>query len=204
MSSPTTERVHLDLQLPEIWTITDLSDEAQAATEAELAAMLADDVDDPEVVAAASMEEFRERIGGGSTPVLIASLRQELDDGALLAASLIVTKNDLTGSLEPWTEAYGDAAVDVEVLGAPALRIEERSNVNAGELFDGPVQIVTWRYVVPFDARSVLMFAFSTPNHELDELLLEHVEMIMSGVSVSLSDHASGENPPNTDSPASN
>lgn len=131
------------------------------------------------------MDQFRERVGGGNTLLLIAGLREELDDGAVLAASLIVTRSDVTGSLESWTEAYGGDAAEVEVLEAPALRIEERSKVNAGELFDEPLEIVTWRYVVPFDAGSVLLFAFSTPNHELADVLLEHFDEIMSHAVIS-------------------
>ncbi|MEL6894275.1 MAG: hypothetical protein AAFP84_21970 [Actinomycetota bacterium] len=179
-----TELVDISIPLTEIWTHHVLGADERANAEAEITSLLAGDVDDPETVAAATMEEFVERIGGGSIPMLVASFREEMDDGSIFAASLVVTKNELSGSLEPWSEAYGDDAVGVDVAGAPALRIDERSRVAAGALFDEPVEILTWRFVVPFDARSVLMFAFSSPNHDLADILLEHVEEIMSGVEI--------------------
>ena len=77
--------------------------------EAELVELLDEHVDDPEAVAAASYDEFMERVGGGSTPLLIASFREEMDDGSLLSASLSVTRNEVTGDLDAWSDAYADA-----------------------------------------------------------------------------------------------
>ncbi len=181
--------VDIAIPLADMWTYHELGASERATAESELAEMLADQVDDPEAVASASMDEFMQKLGAGSLPLLVASFREDLndeddDESAILAASLIVTKNDLSGSLDPWREAYGDDADEVEVLDAPALRIEERMNVKSGDLFAEPVQVVTWRYVVPFGPKSVLLFAFSTPNHELDDLLLAHVDEIMRGVTI--------------------
>jgi len=156
----------------------------RAAARAELGEVRDGKVGDPAAVAEASRDEFMGKIGAGSEPIMLASFRESLSDDSVLGASLIVTRNALGGSLEPWSEAYGDNSVEVDVLGAPALRIEERSAIAAGEIFDEPVHIVTWRYVVPVDASSVVLFAFSTPNHELDELLLAHFDEIMQHISI--------------------
>lgn len=174
----------LEVQLPELWTVHTLGDDERAAAIGELTALLDGKVDDPAAVAAESMDEFMVRVGAGSQPVMLASFREALSDESVLCASLIVTHNGLSGSLEPWSEAYGDSADEIELLGAPALRIEERANVAAGDVFDEAVKIVTWRYVVPVDGRSVAVFAFSTPNHELDELLLTHFDEIMHRISM--------------------
>lgn len=200
------ELVDVAVPLPEPWTFHQLGDDDLAATQDELVTLLDGKVDDPRSVAADAMAEFLERIGAGSRPMLLASVREDLGEERILAISLIVTRNELGGSLDPWRDAFQDAEdlVEVTVLDEPAVRIASRAMVDAGDLFEEPLQVVTWRYVVPFDDRSVLVFAFSTPNHELDEILLEHVEMIMSGVSISLSEPASGENPANADSTASN
>ena len=178
------ELVDIDVPLPEIWTFNDLGSDNRSATEAELAELLADKVDDPDAVAASSMDEFLDRVGGGGTPLLIASFREEMDDESILSASLVVAKNDVGGSLDPWRQAYADA-VDVTVLGEPALRTYERTMVRAGDLFDDDLTVVTWRYLVPFDARSILMFSFSSPNAELDGELLEHFDDIMADVEFS-------------------
>ena len=177
-------QVDLELSLPDFWTTIDPSESERETAQAELTELLAGKVDDPDGVAEQSMNDFFERLGvGGNAPQLIASFRLELDDDSVLSASLIVAKNELGGSLDPWSDAYPDHE-DVVVDGSEALRTSERSTVQIEQLYDEPLTVCTWRFIVPFDRRSVLTFAFSTPNHELDDLLLDHFDEIM-GRSVS-------------------
>lgn len=177
------EYVDIDVPLPEIWTFNGLDTDDRSAAVAELTELLDCQVDDPDAVASSSMDEFLDRVSGGGTPLLIASFREEMDDESILSAALVVAKNSVGGSLDPWRGAYADA-VEVTVLGEPALRTFEQSMVQAADLFDEPLTVVTWRYLVPFDARSILMFSFSSPNAELDEELLEHFDEIMAGVEI--------------------
>ncbi len=177
------DTVDLHVPLPEIWSYFDLGADGRSEATAELAGMLAGKVDDPEAVAAESVTEFLDKVGGGSAPIMLASLRVEMDDGSLLAATMMVTRNDLGASLEPWRAAYADS-VDVTVNEAAALRTFEQVHTQVGDLFEGPLTIVAWRYVVPMDDHSVLLFTFSSPNAELAEELLEHFEDIMSEVRV--------------------
>jgi hypothetical protein len=175
--------VDIDIPLPEIWTFSELGTDERTEAETELTTMLADKVDDPAAVATASVDEFMERIGGGSQPLLLGSFREEMDDGSILSASLIVSKNELSGSLDPWRNAYPDA-VEVAVMDEVALRTFEQSKVQMPELFDEPLTVCTWRYLVPFDERSILMFTFSSPNHELTEELEDHFGDIMNDVGI--------------------
>jgi len=175
------ELLDVDVPLPEIWTFHELDADGLRVAEAEVAEMLADKVDDPEAVAAASVEEFMERIGGGARPLLVASFREEMSDGSIFTGSLNVVKNDLGGSLDPWREAYADAD-DVEVMGESALRTFEQATVQLPGLFDEPLTVCTWRYLVPFDPRSILMFTFSSPNSELADDLVEYFDDIMANV----------------------
>ena len=175
--------VDVEVPLPEIWTFSTLGADERSDAEAELARMLADKVDDPAAVAEASVIEFFERIGGGGAPLMLASFREVLDDDSVLTASLMVTKNELGGSLEPWRDAYPDAA-EVMVDGETALRTFEQTTVEVTGLFDEPLTVSTWRYLVPFDPRSILMFAFSSPNSELGDELVQHFDEIMDDVQV--------------------
>lgn len=175
--------VDLHVPLPEIWEATELSAEERDRATIDLAQMLDGAVDDPDTVAEESVAEFMGRLGGGGRPLLIASMREELDDGSVLAASLTVVRNELGGDLEPWRQAY-PGADDVEVMDRPALRAHEETVVRAPDLFDEPLTLVSWRYLVPFDAGSVLMFSFSSPNGELDDLLVDHFDAIMAGVAL--------------------
>ena len=115
--------------------------------------------------------------------MFVATLRHEMEDESLLSASLVVTKNDLTGELDPWRDVY-EGSDEVTVMDAPALRTFEESHLNAPELFDEPITVRTWRYVVPFDVRSTLLFSFTTPNSELQDSLLAHFETIMERVEI--------------------
>ncbi len=175
--------VDIDVPLPEIWTFSTLSADERSDAEAELALLLADKVEDPAAVAEASVIEFFERIGGGGAPLMLASFREVLDDDSVLTASLMVTKNELGGSLEPWRDAYPDAA-EMTVDGETALRTFEQSTVAVSGLFDQPLTVSTWRYLVPFDPRSILMFTFSSPNAELGDELSEYFDEIMDDVHV--------------------
>lgn len=177
------ELVDITLPLPSIWVANEMGDDQLADTEQELIEMLTGKVDDPESTAKQAMADFLDQVGGGRPPLLLASFREVMDDESLLSATLTVTKNELGGSLEPWRQAYADAD-DIEVMDAPALRTFETTMLNAPELFDEGVHVLTWRYIVPFDERSILMFAFTTPNHELDDIFLEHFDDIMSEVSI--------------------
>ena len=191
VSEPTV-LLDIELQLPEIWSFHELDATTLARTEGEIAEMLAGKVDDPAVVAHDSVEEFMNQAGGGGEPLLLAGFREEMDDGSMLTASLTVSKNGLGGSLEPWRDAYPDAD-DVEVLGDEALRTFEQTVAHVPELFEEPLTMLTWRYIVPFDVRSVLLFAFTTPNAELDDLMLDHFEFIMSGLTITPSDESAPE-----------
>lgn len=175
--------VDVEIPLPEIWSFSTLGDDDRSEAEAELALMLDDKVDDPAEVAAASVVEFFERIGGGGAPLMLASFREVLDDDSVLTASLMVTKNDLDGSLDPWRDAYPDAA-EVTIDGATALRTFEQTTVEVSGVFDEPITVSTWRYLIPFDPRSILMFAFSSPNSELGGELVQHFDEIMDDVHV--------------------
>lgn len=174
------EHIDLELELPDTWTITELGESDRDAAEAEMAELLDGKVDDPQAVAESSMIEFFERLGaGGNAPLLFASLRFELDDDSILAASLIVSKNDVAGQLDAWRDAYPDST-DVTVDGEPAVRTFEQSHARVEQLFDEPLTVCTWRYIVPFERSSVLMFSFSSANHELTDILQDHFDEIMS------------------------
>lgn len=174
--------VDIDIQLTEHWTAHRLDDEATAQAIEQIAAALADQVDDATGVARDTYAEFLLRIGGGGDALFYASLDEELDD-TVLAATLTVTRNDLTGDLDAWRDVY-EASIDTEVAGAEAIRVVEDTTVQAEELFDEPITICSWRYVVAFGPSSVLIFAFSTPNHELREEFEEHIEAIMAHVTI--------------------
>lgn len=181
-TGPDVESVDVNVPLPEMWTCSTLGTDELARARADLAEMLGDRVDEPAAVADDSVEEFLAKVGGGSAPIMLASFREEVEDG-ILAGSMIVARNELGGSLEPWRTAYPDT-VDVTVDGGAALRTFEQAKVNAPDLFDEPLTLLTWRYLVPFDDRSILMFTFTSPNAELEDELLEHFDDIMAGVHV--------------------
>lgn len=186
----TTTTVDIEMPLPSIWTFDEVGSERRSEVEAELVELLGDHVEDPAAVAAASYEEFMERVGGGSAPLMVASLREEMDDGSVLSASLTVSKNAVTGDLASWGDAYSDSDA-ITVADEPALRTFEQATVEATGLFDEPLTVSTWRYVVAFDRQSVLLFSFSSPNAELGDLLVEHFDGIMAGVRIT----PSGEPP---------
>ena len=194
MTTPAPERVvpdrvslvDIEVPLPELWISNEIDDEGRAATEAELVEMFTGQVDDPETLAAEAYDEFMERIGGGAKPMLVASFREELSDESVLSASLMVAKNELTGSLDQWKTAYADA-IEMTVADAPAIRTEEETVLPAGALFLEDVTMVTYRYIVEFDRRSTLLFTFTTPNAELRELLVAHFDEIMTRVTIEAS-----------------
>jgi hypothetical protein len=178
-----TTEVDIDVPLPEIWTFEPVDPDRRGVVEAELVELLGEHVDDPEAVAAVAYDEFMERVGAGTAPLLIASFREEMDDGSLLSASLNVTRNEVTGDLDAWSDAFADAT-ELTVAGESALRTFARSTVEVTGLFDEPITVSTWRYVVAFDPRSVLLFTFSSPNSDLDDLFEEHFDAIMSEVHI--------------------
>jgi serine/threonine protein kinase len=106
----------------------------------------------------------------------------------------------LTGEYLPapdGTRCDADAdATEPTVAGEPALRTFDRATVEVAGLFDEPVTVSTWRYVFAFDPRSVLLFTFSSPNPDLDDLFEDHFEAIMSGVRI-------GPSTPTDDDPGS-
>jgi hypothetical protein len=178
-----TTSVDIEMPLPPIWTFDEVGPERRTDVEAELVELLGDAVDDPAAVAAASYDEFMERVGGGSAPLLVASFREEMDDGSVLSASLTVSKNAVTGDLAAWSDAYPGSDV-ITVADEPALRAFEQATVEATGLFDEPLTVSTWRYVVAFDRQSVLLFTFSSPNAELGDLLDGHFDGIMADVRI--------------------
>lgn len=189
MNDDTTDRdtghddIELDVPLPEFWVAHQFDDDSMAAAEAEFVSMLEGQVEDPVAVAEASIKEFMARMGGGGIPLLYASMRQDFDDDSFLGASLLVAQNTVGGSIAPWREAYPDHD-DVLVAGITSLRTFEESTVNAPALTDEPMHIVTWRYIVPFDPRSVLLFTFSSPNEDLREDLEAYFADIMDDVTL--------------------
>lgn len=182
--TPAGSGVRIDVPMPPIWTANEVSEATRGDTERELVEMLTDKVDEPEAVATEAYDEFMRRVGGGATPLLIASFNEELDGGSRITASLMVNRNELTGDLDAWGHAYDGDALELEVSDRPALRTEEATTIPAGALSEDELTFVTYRYIVEFDRRSTLVFNFTTPNAELKEIFAEHFDEIMARVTI--------------------
>lgn len=176
--------IRVDVPMPEFWTANEVSEATRGETERELVDMLAGKVEEPEALATEAYDEFMQRVGGGAQPLLIASFNEELDGGSRITASLMVNRNELTGSLDSWRNAYDGDALELEVSDRPALRTEESTIIPAGALFEDELTVATYRYIVEFDRRSTLVFNFTTPNAELKEIFAEHFDEIMARVTI--------------------
>lgn len=196
--TPAGSGVRIDVPMPPIWTANEVSEATRGDTERELVDMLTGRVDEPEAVATEAYDEFMQRVGGGATPLLIASFKEELDGGSLITASLMVNRNELTGSLDAWRDAYDGDALELEVSDRPALRTDEATTIPAGALFEDDFTVVTYRYIVEFDRRSTLVFNFTTPNAELKEVFAEHFDEIMARVTIGSSDSDDGDDADST------
>lgn len=172
----------IDVELPEIWESHSLDAEANEEAIQQMAELLADKVDDPELVARETFVEFLQRVGGGGEALMYASVNEELDDESVLAATMTVTRNDLTGDLDAWRDVYEDS-IDLTVADHDAIRIVEETMVRADEFFEEPLTVSTWRYVVTLGT-GVMIFAFTTPNHELREVFEDHFDAIMDHVRI--------------------
>lgn len=173
----------VSVPFPGFWRHNAITPDTRAETEHDLVELLGDRVADPEAVASDMYASFMGKVESTGSPVMIASFAEELPDGKALAASLTVTHNELTGSLDQWRAVYGEVE-ELTVADRAAIRVVEESAVPAGIVSEEELTIVGYRYIVQVDDHSMLLFNFSTPNSALADLMLDHFESIMAGVTI--------------------
>lgn len=128
------------------------------------------------------LDEFARFVGAGSDPLMTAWLHLVDEDDEHLGANLVVVRNSVSGELGTWSETFPDA-VGLELAGRPALKIRSESEVSGGP-FARPAVLVTWRYVLPLDDESVLLFTFTSLNAAVAEVLDEYFDRIMAAVTI--------------------